>query len=182
VGAATGLHDPTGATRRSGACPAAGTATACPAASAAATGSTSPCMGAATATTGVIGSPRSRRTAGRRVDYIKHNKLCPVCLKATQGFGHQDRRGLTFYCSRGHSMTGQHLEQDEDVPLWEAVKKAGQYLDSIGQHDMRYLTKQQLLMFSSKIVSAFAEQRADWFERQRHPDDKMAILDDDIPF
>jgi hypothetical protein len=79
-------------------------------------------------------------------------------------------------------MTGQHLEQDEDVPLWEAVKKAGQYLDSIGQHDMRYLTKQQLLMFSSKIVSAFAEQRADWFERQRHPDDKMAILDDDIPF
>tara|TARA_R100001244_G_scaffold41976_1_gene38006 strand:- start:6442 stop:6702 length:261 start_codon:yes stop_codon:yes gene_type:complete len=85
-------------------------------------------------------------------------------------------------------MTGHHLEQDEDAPLWEAVKKAGAYLDSINQHDLRALDKGQLMMFGSIIISAFAENRASWFENQRHPDDNfrkdfgLEPLDDEIPF
>jgi hypothetical protein len=92
-------------------------------------------------------------------------------------------------------MTGHHLEQDEDAPLWEAIKKAGAYLDSIEQHDLRHLTKDQLLMFGSIIISKFAEQRAEWFENRRHPDDSFekdfsldakgsrpGELDDEIPF
>ena len=80
-------------------------------------------------------------------------------------------------------MTGHHLEQDEDIPLWEAIKKAGQYLDSINQHDLRHLPKDKLLMFGSIIISAFAEERAEYFEKKRHPNDKgLNELNDDIPF
>jgi hypothetical protein len=86
----------------------------------------------------------------------------------------------TFFCSMEHvEMSTHHLEQEEDAPLWEAVKKAGAYLDSIGQHDLRYLKKDRLMMFASIIISAFAEQRAEYFESQRHPDDSgIPLLDD----
>ena len=88
-------------------------------------------------------------------------------------------------------MTGHRLEQEEDAPLWEAVKKAGAYLDNINQHDLRVLDKGQLMMFASIIISAFAENRAEWFENQRHADDNFRkdfglgaakTLDDEIPF
>ena len=69
-------------------------------------------------------------------------------------------------------MTGHRLEQDEDVPLWEAVKAAGQYLDSISKHDLRTLTKVELLMMGSIVISKFAEEQSN-----RHND-----LNDDIPF
>jgi hypothetical protein len=79
-------------------------------------------------------------------------------------------------------MSKHHLEQEEDAPLWEAVKKAGEYLDSISQHDLRYLKKEHLLMFASIIVSKFACERAEYFESKRHPDDNKLPLDDEIPF
>lgn len=84
------------------------------------------------------------------------------------------------------------LEQDEDAALWEAVKKAGAYLDSIGQHDLRHLSKDRLMMFASVIIAAFAENRAEWFGNNK--DDfnkdfgvdakgsKTGELDDEIPF
>ena len=88
-----------------------------------------------------------------------------------------------FFCCMEHvEMSAHHLEQEEDAPLWEAIKKAGTYLDSIEQHDLRYLKKDNLLMFASIIISAFAEQRAEYFESQRHPDDNKLPLDDEIPF
>ena len=76
------------------------------------------------------------------------------------------------------------LEEDEDAPLFEAVKAAGQYLDSLKVYDLRYLSKAQLMMMGSIVISKFAEERAGWFENKRHPDDKMPGLDfdDEIPF
>jgi hypothetical protein len=49
---------------------------------------------------------------------------------------------------------------------------------------MRYLSKAQLMMMGSIVISKFAEERAGWFENKRHPDDKMPGLDfdDEIPF
>jgi hypothetical protein len=89
---------------------------------------------------------------------------------------------------------GHHLEQDEDAPLWEAVKAAGQYLDNIEVFDLRYLTKGQLMMFGSIVIAKFAENRAEWFENRRHLDDtfqkdierdakgsKPGELNDEIP-
>lgn len=129
---------------------------------------------------------------GTNVEYIKHNRLCPVCFKATRGFGYSAKiakkpgRGHTFFCSREHvEMSDHHLEQEEDAPLWEAIKKAGAYLDSINQHDLRVLKKEQLMMFGSIIISQFACERAEYFESRRHRDDKGSLpggLDDEIPF
>jgi hypothetical protein len=82
----------------------------------------------------------------------------------------------------GKNMTGHHLEAEEDIPLWEAIKKAGAYLDHIEKHDLRYLSKDELLMFGSIVISGFAEHRAEWFQNRRHPDDKPALLNDEIPF
>ena len=70
-------------------------------------------------------------------------------------------------------MTGHRLEQDEDAPLWEAVVAAGQYLDSISKHDLRTLSKVELLMMGSVIISKFAEERS-----KRLSND----INDDIPF
>jgi|TARA_Y100000310_G_C20571626_1_gene758342 hypothetical protein len=71
-------------------------------------------------------------------------------------------------------MTDHRLEDDESVPLWEACRTAGQYLDSIKVHDIRYLNRDQLMMLGSIIISTFAEQRAEWFENRRHKDDTFA--------
>jgi len=44
------------------------------------------------------------------------------------------------------------------------------------------------MMFGSIMISGFAEQRAEWFENRRHPDDNfrkdfgLDPLDDEIPF
>jgi len=70
-------------------------------------------------------------------------------------------------------MTGHRLEQDEEAPLWEAVKAAGQYLDSISKHDLRTLSKVELLMMGSIVISKFAEEQS-----KRLSND----LNDDIPF
>tara|TARA_Y100001951_G_C11133921_1_gene179754 strand:+ start:249 stop:452 length:204 start_codon:yes stop_codon:yes gene_type:complete len=63
------------------------------------------------------------------------------------------------------------IEKNENAPLWEATKTACQYLDSLNEHDLRRLTKEKLIMFSSIIVGKFAEERA-----------KQVDLNDDIPF
>jgi hypothetical protein len=73
-------------------------------------------------------------------------------------------------------MTGHRLEQEEDVPLWEAVKAAGQYLDNISKHDLRTLSRTELLLMGSIIISTFAEERAGWFQNTDNE------LNDDIPF
>lgn len=124
-----------------------------------------------------------------------HNVLCPICLKEERGFGYEPalagRPGeYVKFCSQAHCdrFMGQNmshkLEDDEDAPLFEAVKAAGQYLDSLKIYDLRYLSKAQLMMMGSIVISRFAEQRAGWFENKRHPDDKMPGLDfdDEIPF
>ena len=88
--------------------------------------------------------------------------------------------GHTFFCSMEHvEMSTHRLEQEEDAPLWEAIKMAGAYLDDLGQHDLRYLKKDHLMMFASIVISAFAEQRAEYFESRRHPDDKEIPFDDE---
>ena len=90
----------------------------------------------------------------------------------------------TKFCSREHvaifkatieedDMAGNSLEEDEQAPLWEAVKGAGQYLDQLGIHDLRYLNKDQLLHFGSVIIAGFAENRTEWFDNKRHPDDRL---------
>jgi len=71
-------------------------------------------------------------------------------------------------------MADHKLESDEDEPLWEAVKAAGQYLDELQRFDLRHLTRDQLMMFGSIVISKYAEARADWFENRRHPDDTFA--------
>ncbi len=83
-------------------------------------------------------------------------------------------------------MTTHHLEDDEEAPLWDALKAAGAYLDSLEVHDLRYLTRDQLLLFGSIVIARYAEQRAEWFDNRRHPDDRIGgrieELDDEIPF
>jgi hypothetical protein len=73
------------------------------------------------------------------------------------------------------------LEDHEEAPLWEAVKAAGEYLDSLGVHDLRRLTKGQLLMFGSIIISRFAEQRTK--DGGSFAEDfGIGELNDEIPF
>ena len=57
--------------------------------------------------------------------------------------------------------------------LWAAVVAAGQYLDSISKHDLRTLSKVELLMMGSIVISKFAEERS-----KRLNND----INDDIPF
>ena len=57
--------------------------------------------------------------------------------------------------------------------LWEAVVAAGQYLDSISKHDLRTLSKVELLMMGSIVISKFAEER---------PKRLSNDINDDIPF
>ena len=75
-------------------------------------------------------------------------------------------------------MADHHLEQEEDGMLWEATVAACQYLDRLELHDMRYLSREQLLMFTSIVISKFAEVNADFFTNNR----KTAELNDEIPF
>ena len=75
-------------------------------------------------------------------------------------------------------MADHHLEQEEDGMLWEATVAACQYRARIELHDMRYLSREQLLMFTSIVISKFAEVNADFFTNNR----KTADLDDEIPF
>ena len=116
---------------------------------------------------------------------IKHNALCPVCFQRERGFGFDPsligRRGkLTFFCSTEHvkEMAEHHLEQEEDGMLWEATVAACQYLDRLELHDMRYLSREQLLMFTSIVISKFAEVNAEFFTNNR----KTSELNDEIPF
>lgn len=75
-------------------------------------------------------------------------------------------------------MAEHHLEQEEDPLLFEAIKSAGQYLDRLNVHDLRYLTHDQLLMFASIVIAKFAEVNAEFFTNNR----KEQELDDEIPF
>ena len=79
-------------------------------------------------------------------------------------------------------MSNHHLEQEEDGMLWEATTAACQYLDHLNLHDMRYLTKEQLLMFTSIVISKYAEVNAEFFTNNRRKAAEAADLDDEIPF
>ena len=78
-------------------------------------------------------------------------------------------------------MAEHHLEQEEDPMLFEAIKAAGQYLDHLNVHDLRYLTKDQLLMFTSIVISKFAEASAEFFTNNRKTAE-AEDLNDEIPF
>ncbi len=76
-------------------------------------------------------------------------------------------------------MTDQHLENEETPLLWEAIVAACQYLDHLEVHDMRHLTKGQLVMFASIVISKFAEVHSDYAKTKQT---QLDLIDDEIPF
>ncbi len=60
-----------------------------------------------------------------------------------------------------------YREQEEDPLLFEAIKTAGEYLESLEIYDLRYLDKEKLLMFTAIIVGKFAEEKRGYFENKR---------------
>ena len=115
---------------------------------------------------------------------VKHNLLCPVCWQFAGGIGYDPhlvgKRGhAKFYCSMDHmkKMSDEHFQNEEDPLLFASITQACKYLDELQIHDMRYLNKQQLLMFSAIVISKYAELEKNYLKKTEQNN-----LDDEIPF
>jgi len=72
-------------------------------------------------------------------------------------------------------MSSHSIEQDEDIALFEAIKAGGEYLDSLNVHDLRYLDRGKLLLFTAHIISRYAAVKPDFMR-------DAGTFDDEIPF
>ena len=52
-------------------------------------------------------------------------------------------------------------------------------MDHLEVHDMRHLTKGQLVMFASIVISKFAEVHSDYAKTKQT---QLDLIDDEIPF